>query len=140
MLPARIDPQLAIVATANGTPWKCGDAPAELFDRVEPAGSSQDDLVGAAKQWIRAQEPGVHGTSRAPRRTLTAADAARVAPALAAARASVVASQHASACFDCVQTGITQGWTDAVAAERAHLVRLRHTPEARAKLQAFLSK
>ena len=31
-------------------------------------------------------------------------------------------------------------WDAAVAAERAHLVRLRHTPEARAKLGAFLTK
>jgi hypothetical protein len=60
--------------------------------------------------------------------------------ALAAARAAVPASAHADACFDCVRIGFTSGWDAAVAAERAHLVRLRHTPEARAKLSAFLVK
>jgi hypothetical protein len=60
--------------------------------------------------------------------------------ALAAARAEVPASEHAEACFDCVTIGLARGWDAAVAAERAHLVRLRHTPAARAKLGAFLSK
>jgi hypothetical protein len=60
--------------------------------------------------------------------------------ALAAARAEVPASEHADACFDCVRTGFTSGWDAAVAAERTHLVRLRHTPAARAKLSAFLVK
>jgi hypothetical protein len=52
----------------------------------------------------------------------------------------VPASEHAEACFDCVTIGLARGWEAAVAAERAHLVRLRHTPAARAKLGAFLSK
>jgi hypothetical protein len=60
--------------------------------------------------------------------------------ALASARAAVPTSAHAEACFDAVHTGFTRGWDAAIAAERAHLVRLRHTPEARAKLTAFLSK
>ena len=62
------------------------------------------------------------------------------ARALAAARAEVPPSDHAAACLDCVATGLSQGWDAAVAAERAHLVRLRHTPAARAKLGAFLTK
>jgi predicted small metal-binding protein len=60
--------------------------------------------------------------------------------ALGAARAAVPASPHADACFDCVGIGMSRGWEAAVAAERAHLVRLRHTREARAKLTAFLAK
>jgi hypothetical protein len=60
--------------------------------------------------------------------------------AVASARAAVPPSPHADACFDCVGVGIARGWDAAVAAERAHLVRLRHTPEARAKLTAFLAR
>jgi hypothetical protein len=60
--------------------------------------------------------------------------------ALAAARAEVPASEHAEACFDCVTIGLARNWEAAVAAERTHLVRLRHTPAARAKLSAFLVK
>ena len=44
------------------------------------------------------------------------------------------------ACFHCVHVGLTNGWEAAVGAERAHLVRLRHTAAARAKLSAFLNK
>ena len=144
-LPARIDPKTAMVATANGTPWKCADVPAGLFAAVLPAGSTQAQLVDEAKRWIRAEHAATHGGSafapqHAPRRTITPADAPRMEAALAAARATVPASAHADACFDCVRTGFTEGWAAAVAAERAHLVRLRHTPEARAKLGAFLSK
>lgn len=145
MLPARIDPKTAMVATANGTPWKCADVPAGLFATVLPAGSTQPQLIDEAKRWIHAERAATHGgrafaPQRSPRRTITPADAARMEAALAAARAAVPASAHADACFDCVRAGFTSGWDAAVAAERAHLVRLRHTPEARAKLSAFLAK
>ncbi|MBL9141481.1 MAG: enoyl-CoA hydratase/isomerase family protein [Phycisphaerae bacterium] len=138
MLPARIDAETALVATANGSPWKCTAAPAGLFDRVLPPGSTVEHMIAEASAWITAAP--TCSASTAPRRTLGPADANRVRTAVAAARAIVPTSEHSAACFDCVEIGISKGWTAAVAAERAHLVRLRHTPEARAKLQAFLSK
>jgi len=146
-LPARIDPKAAFVATANGTSWKCVDAPAGLFDRTLPPGSTQEHLIDEAKRWIHAERAatgsgatGAFSAQHAPRRTIGPADAARMQPALAAARAEVSPGEHADACLDCVATGLTKGWDAAVAAERAHLVRLRHTPAARAKLGAFLTK
>jgi len=39
-----------------------------------------------------------------------------------------------------VRVGIARGWEAAIACEREHLVKLRHTPEARAKLDGFLKK
>jgi enoyl-CoA hydratase/carnithine racemase len=149
MLPARIDPKAAMVATANGAPWKCMDVPAGLFTQVLPAGSTQAQMVEEAKRWIHAQRAtrangavsaGKQAPSQAPKHAISPVDAARMEPALASARAAVPASPHADACFDCVHVGYTRGWVAAVAAEQAHLVRLRHTPEARAKLTAFLSK
>lgn len=145
MLPARIDPKAAMVATATGAPWKCADVPPGLFTTVLPAGSTQAQMIDEGKRWIRAEHAATRGgtafaAQHAPRRTIGPADAARHAAALADARASVPASAHAEACFDCVATGLAKGWDAALAAERSHLVRLRHTPEARAKLSAFLSK
>lgn len=145
LLPARIDPKSAMVATANGTPWKCTDVPSGLFSAVLPAGSTQSQMIDEAKRWIRAEHAATHGgsafaASNAPRRTIGPADAARFAPAVTEARAAVPASSHSDACLDCVRTGLASGWHAAVAAERSHLVRLRHTPEARAKLTAFLTK
>ncbi len=145
MLPARIDPKSAMVATANGAPWKCVDVPPGLFASTLPAGSTQGDMVDEAKRWIHAERATFAATTafsgkQAPRRAISPADAARMEAALASARAAVPTSHHADACFDCVHIGYTRGWEAAVAAERTHLVRLRHTPEARAKLTAFLSK
>ena len=42
--------------------------------------------------------------------------------------------------LDAVRVGLAKGWDAAIACERAHLVKLRHTPEARAKLDGFLKK
>jgi enoyl-CoA hydratase/carnithine racemase len=143
MLPARIDPKTAMVATATGAPWKCADVPAGLFAKVLPAGSTQAQMIDEAKRWIhaeRAAAPSAFAAHNGPRRTISPAETARMGTALASARAAVTASAHAEACFDAVHTGFTRGWDAAVAAERAHLVRLRHTPEARAKLAAFLTK
>jgi enoyl-CoA hydratase/carnithine racemase len=143
MLPARIDPKAAMVATATGAPWKCADVPAGLFAKVLPAGSTQSQMIDEAKRWIhaeRAAAPAAFAAHNGPRRTISPAETARMGTALASARAAVPASAHAEACFDAVHAGFTRGWDAAVAAERAHLVRLRHTPEARAKLTAFLTK
>ncbi len=145
MLPARIDAQAAIVATANGAPWKCTSAPTGLFDATTPAGSDHPTMLAAAQAWIRAARRSADwqrafAPTHAPRRALTPQDAPRILPALQAARTQLPTSAHASACLDCVEQGVTAGWLAAVAAERTHLVRLRHTPEARAKLQAFLTK
>jgi hypothetical protein len=147
MLPARIDPKAAMVATASGAPWKCTDVPAGLFDVVMPAGSTQAALIEAAKKWIHAERAatnagasGAFAAQRAPRRTIGPADASRMEPALLAARGELPPSEHADACFHCVHMGLTNGWDAAVGAERAHLVRLRHTAPARAKLAAFLNK
>lgn len=46
----------------------------------------------------------------------------------------------ATAIMECVDIGLTQGWEAACAAERAHLVRLRHTEEAKAALEKFFAK
>jgi enoyl-CoA hydratase/carnithine racemase len=140
MLPARIDPAAAIVATANGAPWQCTAVPKGLFKRVLPPGTTVDAMVAEARAWIAGQSSAAFARSDYPRRTIGPASAARVTAGLASARATVAASGHATACFECVELGTRQGWAAAVAAERANLVRLRHTPEARAKLQAFLSR
>ena len=150
MLPARIDPVTAITATMTGAPWKCADVPAGLFATVLPVGSTQAQLIDEAKRWIRAERAatgaGATGAAEgfraqhAPRRTIHPADSARLHAAVAAAGAAQPATTHGAAILDCVRIGYTTGWDAAVAAERAHLVHLRHTPEARAKLSAFLTK
>lgn len=149
MLPARIDPAVAIRATAIGETWKSSDVPAGLFAATV---SSAADLGAAADRWIsehprRDSRPFPRSIDETNRERISAglADARStmaVSPSSAdAASSPLVASRHAvEAVFDAVACGLREGWQQAIAAERRHLIRLRHTPEARAKLEAFFAK
>ena len=142
MLPARILPALAIERTATGQTWACGDAPTCLFDVRADAGSGAEGAIAAAINWVKSQDAstGCFVSMHAPRRVISPKSAAAMAPVCDDLAASAGATKHGAACIDAVRVGITNGWDAAVACERAHLVKLRHTPEARAKLDAFLKK
>ena len=142
MLPARILPALAIERTATGATWASSDAPQCLFDVRADAGSGAEGAVAAAVAWVKAQDAstGCFASMRAPRRAIGPRNAAAIAPVCDELAAKVGATKHGAACLDAVRVDLAQGWDAAVACERAHLVRLRHTPEARAKLDAFLKK
>jgi hypothetical protein len=76
----------------------------------------------------------------APRRAISPRSAAAIAPICAELDPTVGGTKHGAACIDAVRVGLAKGWDAAIACERAHLVKLRHTPEARAKLDGFLKK
>ncbi|MFM8818881.1 MAG: hypothetical protein ACKOHI_13625, partial [Phycisphaerales bacterium] len=57
MLPARMDPKTAMVATASGAPWKCTDVPAGLFDVVMPS------VRPTCTQWKHASACSLGGSS-----------------------------------------------------------------------------
>lgn len=142
MLPARILPALAIERTATGRTWPVGEAPQCLFDVRADAGSGAEGAVAAAIGWVKSQDAasGCFVAMHAPRRAISPANAAAIGPVCDELAATVGATAHGAACLDAVRVGIARGWDAAVACERAHLVALRHTPEARAKLDAFLKK
>jgi hypothetical protein len=77
---------------------------------------------------------------KAPRRAIAPRNAAAMTPICDELASTAGATKHGAACLDAVRVGLAQGWDAAVACERAHLVKLRHTLEARAKLDAFLKK
>ncbi|MBM4111980.1 MAG: enoyl-CoA hydratase/isomerase family protein [Phycisphaerae bacterium] len=133
MLPARIDPAIAIRATASGETWEAPNAPRGLFESTAP---SRDAARTTVLEWIAAQRT-------RPRRTMPVIDrsnAALVGAALAAVRSSLPATESAAAVAECVDAGVRSGWDAALERERANLVRLRHTPAAREKLAAFLKR
>ena len=142
MLPARILPALAIERTATGQTWACGEAPQCLFDVRADAGSGADGAVAAAIKWVKAQDAstGCFVSMHAPRRAISPKSAAAIAPVCDELAAKVGGTKHGAACLDAVRVGIAKGWEAAIACERDHLVKLRHTPEARAKLDGFLKK
>ena len=136
LLPARIDPETAIVATAHGKAFKSSEAAdLDLFD--ETCGS-RDDLIGTAKHWLIGQDrPNRTGH---PSRCVQSINTDEVQEALTKARGELDASLHADAVLDAVEVGISKGWTAALRAEREHLVRLRSTEPAREAIEAFFAR
>lgn len=133
-LGARIDPAVAIAATATGETFSTAKLPAGLFDALAP---SAEAALETALEWIRTH-PGHH-----PLRCIRGdGDPAMtgVAEALATARSGLPDTPAALAVCDLVEYGLAHGWTAACARERHALVGLRHTPQAREKLAAFLKK
>ena len=136
LLPARIDPKTAIVATANGVPFKSTDAhELGLFDAHC---SSRDDLIATAKDWLKAQnQPNRSGT---PSRCIQTSNTDSVSSAFDDAKGDLEASLHVDAVLDAVATGLARGWAAALESEREHLVKLRHTEPAQEAINAFFSK
>lgn len=140
LLPARLDPADAIRRTATGQNLTFDAAAAAgLFDRVAsgPAG-----LLDTAKEWVLgAAKRGRAERDDAPTRWIGRPDrAARVLEVLDAVRLDLPATEPARAVADAVDAGVTSGWRAAVETEQKHLIRLRHTPEAKAALEAFFAK
>ena len=142
MLPARIIPALAIEKTATGETWPSDTAPLCLFDVRAEAGSGSEGAIAAAIKWIKAQDVsgGAYAASTTPRRALSTRNAAAITPICDELARSVGNTLHGAACLDAVRQGVAHGFAAGVARERAHLVALRHSAPARAKLDAFLKK
>jgi hypothetical protein len=105
-------------------------------------GSGAEGAIAAAIAWVKAQDTstGCFVSMHAPRRAISPKNAAAITPVCDELAAKVGGTKHGAACLDAVRVGVAKGWEAAIACERAHLVKLRHTPEARAKLDGFLKK
>lgn len=135
MLAARMDISKAITSTCVGSPFDASDIPAGLFAEYIDADESAVDVAAA---WIHAN-PKVQ-TRRSPisvadeqfhQATTTALEhLEKQLPNTAAARAVVNA----------IHVGLQHGFQAGVLCEQKHLIELRHTPEARARLDAFLKR
>jgi enoyl-CoA hydratase/carnithine racemase len=133
-LPARIDPLLAIKATALGETFPSNALPSCLFNAVAP---SAETARATAVSWLASQ------TKQHPIRCLRGDQRPAlpdVAEAVAQARKDLPSTPAALAVCDLVEYGLEHGWSAACERERHALVGLRHTPQAREKLAAFLKK
>jgi len=142
MLPARIDPERAIRMTAVGKPMKYDEAVAEgLFDATC---ADPGELRRVSASWVadRAEGAGVKlDRDGAPSVWIGRGEgAAAVADASKKVRGDHRETEAALAVLDCVDRGLDGGWNAGIGAEREHLVRLRHTPEAKAAIESFFSK
>ena len=134
LLPARIEPATAIAATMHGAPFDAAKPPRGLFEGVAADAAQATE---AAIAWLKAHARKVRRGE--PRNACEPAhvEGARAAIPFVRPQASSVA---AIAVIDAVNAGISGGFDAAVEREQQHLVDLRHTPEARAKLDAFLKR
>jgi len=132
MLPARIDPETAMIATATGNLFDSADLPDGFVDVLV---DTPDDLQEAAETWLRSATASTAATT-----AIDPADGAAYSTALEAAKANTDETEAAQGVFHAIETGMTAGWSAAVAVEQCELVRLRNTSTARKKLDAFLSK
>ena len=138
MLPARIDPAIAIPATCGGTTFKATEIPHGLVELMVP----RRDIRDAAAEWIR-DHTGAHADRAARNGDPTGiqeSNRTAIATALETVRTDLPDTDATRAVIECLETGIQQDWTSAIAAERRLLTGLRHTPAARERLEAFLAR
>lgn len=140
LLPARISPAEAIRRAATGTPLNYDEAVAlGMFDAVAAA---PGQLLDTAKSWIaKARRLGRAERSSEPTRWIGRTDrAAEVLQVLDAVKMDLPRTEPAGAVIAAVDAGLTRGWEAAVKVERKELIRLRHTPAAKAAIEAFFTR
>jgi enoyl-CoA hydratase/carnithine racemase len=139
LLPARMEPGEAIRRTAAGQPMLFDEAVAAgLFDAVAP---SADRLLATAMEWLAAQKKPSRDRDDAPRRWIGRPDhAGATLSALDRIKPELPGTEAAAAVREAVEAGLTRGWEAALEVERRQLVRLRHTPAAKASLESFFAK
>ena len=135
MLAARMDISKAITSTCVGAPFDAIDIPAGLYAKHIGAGESAVDVAAA---WIHAN-PKVQ-TRRSP---LSVADEQfhqATTTALEHLEKQMPNTAAARAVVNAIHVGLQHGFQAGVLCEQKHLIELRHTPEARARLDAFLKR
>ena len=118
----------------HGAPFDAGKTPTGLLQQSLPSAA---EALSAAVAWIHA-----HPRSTPRAEPISICDPEHRERGLAAIPFVRPQASAASgiAVIDAVQVGLKDGFDAAVAREQVHLVDLRHTPEARAKLDAFLKR
>ena len=135
MLAARMDISKAITSTCVGAPFDASDIPTGLYAKHICAGESAVDVAAA---WIHAN-PKVQ-TRRSP---LSVADEQfhqATTTALEHLEKQLPNTAAARAVVNAIHVGLQHGFQAGVLCEQKHLIELRHTPEARTRLDAFLKR
>lgn len=144
LLPARIDPALAIARACSGQTMLFDEAvKLGLFDAVA---ASSEGLVDAAIAWVTTRGPvgaarRFEGKTRPPAKWIGNLERkAAVLAALDDAKRQPGTTESAAAVLEAIDAGLLRGWEAALEVERRLLVKIRHTPTARAKLAEFFAK
>ncbi len=143
LLPARIDPAVAISKTALGKTMLFDEAvELKMFDAIA---DNPDDLLDVAKGWV-VEQASTNGSPRregCPSRWIgNPKFASTVLGVIDAVSEEMADSPAATAVLDAVHAGLVggvEGWRSALKVERTRLVYLRNQPDARQALEAFFA-
>jgi len=127
MLPARIDPVTALQATATGIPFMSNELPNGLCAETV---DTTDELDSAGLKWLEAQG----------KREVCLISINNKEAFAKAANVELGPTEAANAVLLAYKIGVEQGYAAGISIEQCELVKLRHTPIARQRLEAFLSK
>ena len=144
LLPARVDPLVAIERTCAGKPFTVDEAiAAGLFDAVAPDVAS---LSNAAAAWLQGNRSIHSGRNDSqPLRWIGRVAGGLKAKVMAAAEqaaqgATASTTDQGRACLAAVAAGLDGGWQAALDVERRELNRLRSEPAGKAAIRAFFDK
>ena len=132
LLPARIDPTVAIEATATGKLFKSSTMPEGLADVLV---ETPEELICAAEMWLEKNSAVDRSIPRCIENTNK-----NYEEAIETSTTNTESSESTKSVILAVEAGVSKGWSAAVAIEQCELVRLRNTQVAQTKIQAFLSK
>ncbi|MBX3389096.1 MAG: enoyl-CoA hydratase/isomerase family protein [Phycisphaeraceae bacterium] len=126
----------------------CIEGKPMLFEEAKASGlfaeiaSSQGELLETAKTWLKsaAANAAVVNYSEVDPWKRSPAQATKTLLSIDRMRGELPPSEESKVVLECLNTGLTKGYLAALAAERKHLVRLRHTPKAKQALAAFFAR
>jgi enoyl-CoA hydratase/carnithine racemase len=136
LLPARMDPVAAIERTATGKPLNIIEA--HEAGLVEQLADSREQLAALALR-LAAEPRRARPIPDEPTHLMQGPRQPAI-DATERAACSIERTPAANGVIGIIRAGIEHGWHAALDAERATLIRLRQTTEARERIGAFLNK
>jgi len=138
LLPARMDPEKAILRTATGQTMTSAEALQDglLSELVEP-----DQLLSRARELAKVPKVVPMSNASVTPRCISNEDVKpHVRATLNFIGNDLPDTEAAKVVIGCVQKGLVSGWEDALEMERTELTRLRSTDQAKKAIQAFFEK
>jgi len=140
LLPARIDPAIAILATAEGKPMLDDEARSRgMFDAWAP---SRETLLETSARWAL-DNPRPEGASAggAPSKWIGTDDArVKVREAMDGLGDTLAKTDPGRAVAGAVRAGLETGWMAALGVEQRELTRLRNEPAGKSAIAAFFER
>lgn len=140
LLPARLDPDDALLRTCTGRTMTIDEAVAKGV--IDLLADAPEGLIPTAKAWVKANahHAGARRDGQPSRWIGRNASRNRTTIAYTTVHDECAATDWGKACLRGVATGLEHGWQEALRVEREELNRLRAAPAGKGAITAFLNK